>query len=281
MNLGGGFPKPSLLGIVNITEDSFSDGGRYLAPEAAIAYARKLASDGADVIDLGAASSNPDAKPVTAKEEITRLTPVVNALKSDGNSVSIDTFAPEVQRWALGQGVDYLNDVRGFPDPALYPLLADSQARLVVMHAVQEGGPASRSIKVPAVELPDRIISFFDHRIAALTRAGIRRDRLILDPGMGLFLGTDADGSFTVLRNLRRIRQAFGLPVLVSVSRKSFLRRLTGRGKDEVGPASLAAELFAAANGADYIRTHEPRPLKDALAMWRVLNAGETHRNPA
>jgi dihydropteroate synthase type 2 len=269
-----------IFGIVNITEDSFFDGGRYLAPDAAIAHARKLVRDGADVIDLGAASSNPDAKAVPPDVEIGRLAPVVEALKSDGIAVSIDTFAPEVQRWALAQGVDYLNDVRGFPDAALYSLLANSRAKLVVMHAVQEGGPASRTIRVPAVALPDRIIAFFEQRIAVLTRAGIARDRLILDPGMGLFLGTDADGSFTVLRNLPRLKQAFGLPVLISVSRKSFLRRLTGRGKDDAGAATLAAELFAAAQGAGYIRTHEPRPLKDALAVWQALSP-ETHRNPA
>jgi dihydropteroate synthase type 2 len=272
--------KTALFGIVNITEDSFSDGGRYLAPDAALAHARQLVRDGADAVDLGAASSNPDAKAVPPDVEIARLTPVVEALKSDGASISIDTFSSDVQRWALAQGVGYLNDVRGFPDAELYPLLASSQAKLVVMHAVQEGGPASRTIKVPAVELPDRIMAFFEQRIAALTRAGIARDRLILDPGMGLFLGTDADGSFTVLRNLPRLKQASGLPVLISVSRKSFLRRLTSRGKEDAGAATLAAELFAATQGADFIRTHEPRPLKDALAVWQALSP-ETHRNPA
>jgi dihydropteroate synthase type 2 len=271
--------KPCIFGILNITEDSFSDAGRYLDPDAAVTHGRALLHDGADVIDLGAASSNPDAKPLAPEVEIGRLAPVVEALSRDGAKISIDTFAPEVQRWALVQGIDYLNDVRGFPDPELYPLLADSNEKLIVMHAVQEGGPASRSIRVPATELPDRIISFFEHRIATLAAAGVARERLILDPGMGLFLGTDAEGSFTVLRNLPRLKQVFGLPVLVSVSRKSFLRRLTGRGKDEAGAVSLAAELFAALQGADHIRTHEPAPLKDGLAVWRNL-IPETDRNP-
>jgi dihydropteroate synthase type 2 len=269
-----------IFGIVNITEDSFSDGGRYLETAAAIAHARQLIEDGADVIDLGAASSNPDAKPVAPEVEISRLAPVVEALKGEGIAISVDTFAPAVQRWALAQDVDYLNDVRGFPNSELYPLLANSNATLVVMHAVQEGGPAVRTIKVPAASLPDRILSFFDQRIAALVAAGIARERLILDPGMGLFLGTDADGSFSVLRDLPRLKQAFGLPMLVSVSRKSFLRRLTGCGKEDAGAASLAAELFAALHGADAIRTHEPRPLKDALAVWRAL-APKTDGNPA
>ena len=268
-----------IFGIVNITEDSFSDGGRHLAPEAAIAHARKLASDGADVIDLGAASSNPDAKPVAPELEIARLAPVVAALKTDGIVISIDTFAPDVQRWALAQGVDYLNDIQGFPEADMYPMLAASPAKLIVMHSVQGRGPATR-IKVPAETLMDRILGFFDARVAALAGAGMDRARLILDPGMGLFLGTDKDASFTVLRGIPQLKRVFGLPVLISVSRKSFLRRLTGKGPLESGPASLAAELFAILRGADFIRTHEPGPLRDALAIWRAL-APETDRNPA
>ncbi len=271
--------NPIIFGILNITEDSFSDGAKYLAPDAAIAHALKLARDGAHVVDLGAASSNPDARPVPPEVEIARLAPAVDALKRDGVPVSIDTFAPEVQRWALAQGIDYLNDVRGFPDPKLYPLLAGCRTKLVVMHAVQERGPASRKLRVPAANLPERILSFFEGRLAALVAAGVARERLILDPGMGLFLGTDKEASFIVLRDLPQLRRAFGVPVLISVSRKSFLRRLTGRGPQEAGAASLAAELFAVRQGVDYIRTHEPAPLKDALAVWQAL-APETHGNP-
>jgi len=257
-----------IFGIVNITEDSFSDGQRYLAPEAAIAHARKLASDGAAVIDLGAASSNPDSKPVAPDVEIARLAPVTEALQR--NLVSIDTFAPEVQCWALSKGVAYLNDIQGFPHAQIYPALADSSAKLIVMHSVQGRGPATR-IKVPPETLMDRILVFFEARIAALEQAGVDRGRLILDPGMGLFLGTDKDASFTVLRSIPELKRAFGLPLLLSVSRKSFLRRLTGRVPADSGPASLAAELFAVVQGADYIRTHEPGPLRDALLTWRAL----------
>jgi dihydropteroate synthase type 2 len=203
--------------------------------------------------------------------EIARLHPVVETFQRDGAQISIDTFAPEVQRWALAQGVDYLNDVRGFPEAELYPLLAASPAKLVVMHSVAESGPATR-IQIPADTLLTRILAFFENRIAALTQAGVDRSRLILDPGMGLFLGSDRDASFTVLRAIPDLKRAFGLPVLISVSRKSFLRRLTGRPPLESGPATLAAELFAASKGADYIRTHEPSPLKDALITWRALD---------
>jgi dihydropteroate synthase type 2 len=259
----------TIFGILNITEDSFSDGGKFLDPNAALARAREFLREGADVLDIGAASSNPDAKPVAAEVEIARLAPVVAALK--GVPVSIDTFAPEVQRWALAQGVEYLNDIHGFADVALYPALAASEAKLIVMHAVQARGKATR-VDVPPDEIFDRVRRFFEVRIAALTAAGIARERLILDPGMGFFLGSDPQTSLTMLRRLGDLKNCFGLPLLVSVSRKSFIRSLAGRTAQEAGPASLAAEVFASAHGADHIRTHAPGPLKDALAVWRALD---------
>ncbi len=261
--------KHSILGIVNITEDSFSDGGKYLSAESAITHARALAVN-ADILDLGAASSNPDAIAVAPDIEIARLAPVVAALKQDGASVSVDSFAPDVQRWALEQGVDYLNDIQGFPDAALYPLLAASPAKLIVMHSVQERGKATR-VNVPPSEITSLIEDFFERRIAALTRAGIARERIILDPGMGFFLGSDPQTSFTVLRAIGALKGKFRLPVLVSVSRKSFLRKITGRAPGEAGAASLAAELFAGLQGADYVRTHDPAALKDGSAVWLAL----------
>lgn len=268
---------PQIFGIVNITEDSFSDGGKYLAPDAAIAHAKQLAADGADVVDLGAASSRPDAKPVPPDVEIERLAPVVAALKEHGLIISIDSFSPKVQQWALKERVDFLNDVRGFPDTDVYAALAGSRARLVVMHSVEGRGPPTR-VNIPAGALMDRILRLFESRISALVSAGIDRNRLILDPGMGLFLGTDANASFAVLRHLPEMKRAFGLPILISVSRKSFLRRLVGRGPSEAGAATLAAEILAVLQGADYIRTHEPRPLGDALRVWQAF-AFETDRN--
>jgi len=269
-----------LLGILNITEDSFSDGGRYLVPEAAVARGRMLAAEGADIVDLGAASSNPNAKPVAPEIEIARLAPVVRDLRLRGVPVSVDSFSPDVQRWALGQDVEFLNDVRGFPEPRLYDALAASRARLIVMHAVQEGARAER-VAVDPAEILDRITTFFDRRLAALAGAGIARARIVLDPGMGFFLGTLPEASYTVLRNLPALKTALSLPILVSVSRKSFLRRLTGRAPRESGAATLAAELFAAAQGADYIRTHDPGALKDALRVRQALETGKKWAPPA
>ncbi len=261
---------PKLLGIVNITEDSFSDGGRFLDTSAAIAHARSLAVDGADVIDVGAAASNPAAKPVPHDKEIARLAPVIEVLRSEGYAISVDSFSPHVQRWALAQGVDYLNDVQGFPDPALYPELAVSRAKLIVMHAVQGRGRAEKIDIAPAT-IMDRIRFYFEQRIAALTKAGVVRERLVLDPGMGFFIGTNPETSLTVLRRLPELKAAFGLPMLVSVSRKSFLRSVTGCSVERASAATLAAELFAARIGADYIRTHDPAALRDGLVMQKAL----------
>jgi dihydropteroate synthase type 2 len=260
----------ALMGILNITTDSFSDGGEFLARENAVAHAFALAKDAA-ILDVGAASSKPAATPVAPEVEIARLAPIVAAVGGTGTALSIDTFAPEVQRWALAQDVDYLNDVRGFPDRALYPALAASRAKLIAMFSVEGLGPATR-LYVPAEELFGRIVDFFETRIAALTAAGVGRERLILDPGMGLFLGSHPDASFTVLRRIGDLKRAFGLPVLVSVSRKSFLRTLVGRAMPEIGPATLAAELHAVQQGADYIRTHDPKALKDGIAVFRALD---------
>jgi dihydropteroate synthase type 2 len=258
----------TIFGILNVTADSFSDGGKYLDPGAAVAQGRALLADGADVLDIGAASSNPDAAPVPPEVEIARLQAVLPAL--DDAAISIDSYAPEVQRWVLAQGVGWLNDIQGFPDTALYPALAASNAKLIVMHSVQARGQATR-VDVPPAQIMERLFRFFDARLAALEVAGIARDRLVLDPGMGFFLGTDPETSFTVLRHLPELERRYGLPLLVSVSRKSFLRAVSGRSAAQSGAASLAAELYAVHQGADYIRTHDPGALRDALAVQTAL----------
>jgi dihydropteroate synthase type 2 len=259
-----------IFGILNITDDSFSDGGKFLEPAAALFQAQALAQSGADVIDIGAASSNPQAAPVDTETEIARLAAVVPVLKAKGLSLSIDSFSTPVQRWALGQGVDYLNDIHGFADAALYPDLAASSCKLVVMHMVQDRGVAVVT-SVPPAEIFDRVTGFFDARLQALADAGIARDRIILDPGMGQFVGADPENSLILLRRIPELKKRYGLPVLVSVSRKGFLRKLTGRRIEEIGAATLAAELFAEANGADLIRTHAPGPLRDGLKVLKAI----------
>jgi len=271
---------PALVGIVNITADSFSDGGRFLDPEAALAQGRRLAADGADLVELGAAASNVAAAPVGAEEEIRRLEPVLAALAADGIALSVDSYEPAVQRWALGRGVAMLNDIHGFPEPALYPELATADCRLVVMHAVQQRGRASRE-DLSADEVWARLGAFFRERIAALRGAGIARERLVLDPGMGFFLSTRPEASLRALVGIGALKAEFGLPVLISVSRKSFLGAVSGRSDAaQRGAATLAAELFAAARGADYIRTHDPGALRDALRVTAALETDAARTDP-
>ncbi len=166
--------KPRLVGIVNITEDSFSDGGRYLAAADALACARLLRSEGADIIELGPAASHPDSARVTAEEEQRRLAPVLEPLAADGIPVCVDSFLPETQRFAISRGVAYLNDIQGFPHPSLYGTLAASGCQLVVMHSVQRTGPATRMVTDPAA-IWAGIGRFFAGRLAALQAAGITR----------------------------------------------------------------------------------------------------------
>ena len=272
--------RPLLVGIVNITADSFSDGGRFLDPEAALAHARHLAAGGADIVELGAAASNVAAGSVSPAEEIGRLDPVLRELANAGAPLAIDTYSPQTQRFALARGVACLNDIRGFPDPSVYPDLAASSCRLVVMHAAGGIGRAEPLDLGPG-EVWRRVSAFFAERIARLERAGITRERLILDPGMGLFLSRRPEASLYVLARIGRLKDMFGLPIMISVSRKSFLGTITGRqSPGERGPATLAAELFAAAQGADYIRTHDPAALRDALTVTAALSAAGDDRGP-
>lgn len=260
----------TLFGILNVTADSYSDGGRYLDPDAAIAHALELVEAGADVIDVGAASSHPEAEPVPVEVEIRRLEPVLAELGRRGIPVSVDSWQPEVQRFALAAGAAWINDIRGFPDASVHRELAASKAGLVVMHSVGGGTRATRLATDPEAVYRG-ILGFFDARVAELEAAGVARSRLVLDPGMGLFLGSGPEPSLLVLRRLGDLRERYGLPLLVSISRKSFLGKLTGHPVDKRGAASVAAELFAVERGATFLRTHDPRPVRDALAVQEAL----------
>ncbi|WP_020574477.1 dihydropteroate synthase [Actinopolymorpha alba] len=264
--------RPRLVGIVNITTDSFSDGGRFLAAEDAIAHAWRLRAAGADIIELGPAASNPSAQRVTADEEIRRLADVIDELVAADIPVSVDSFLPETQRFAAARGASYLNDIQGFPDASRYRELADLGCRLIVMHSVQRRGPATE-VLTAAETVWKGIEGFFRGRLAALQRAGVSRERLIIDPGLGYFLGRTPEPSLMALARIGALKSQLGLPVLVSPSRKSFLRSLTGRDLDNIGPASLAAELYAARQGVDFIRTHDVAAIRDALTIWDALGA--------
>ena len=255
-----------ILGIVNLTDDSFSDGGHIEHADQAIQYALQLIDDGAHAIDLGPASSHPDRDILPPEVEIARLEPVLDALLAEQIMVSVDSFQPEVQRFALQKGVQMLNDVHGFAHPDFYPVLADSDCQLVVMHSVHGAGETLKVVTAADV-IMQKITAFFDERIAALQAAGISADRIIIDPGMGFFLSSESEASFTVLQNLDYLDLQYGFPMMVCVSRKSFVQRTVNRLPQESGAATLAAELFLVNEGVDWIRTHDVRALADAIKI--------------
>lgn len=257
-----------ILGIVNATADSFSDGGLWLRPEAAIAHARSLVAAGAQAIDVGAESTHPDSADVPAALEIERLSPVVDALLRDGIAVSVDTRKPEVMRAMAARGVHWINDVRGFRSEEAVAAAASCRCTLVVMYARQEDGRARR--EAAGGDAVADANAFFADRISALARAGVARERLVLDPGMGFFLGPDPETSYSMLRRLAELR-VHGLPLLVSVSRKSFLAGSPPKPPQQRGAATLVAELFAARTGVDWIRTHDVQALADGLRVQRAL----------
>lgn len=258
-----------VLGILNVTPDSFSDGGKFLEPKAAIAHARVL-MEHADGLDIGAASSHPDSPVVGALGELKRLAPVLDVLRQTDIPFSIDTFEPEVQRWACAQGARWVNDIHGFPHDETRRFLADQDVGLIAMFAVQQRGNATR-VATDATTIVQRVTDFFDERIADLERCGVDRSRIVVDPGMGFFLGAGPEPSLAVLHAIPRLRERYGLPVLVSVSRKSFLRRLTDATVQTMGPATLAAELAAAQLGVDWLRTHDPQALRMALTVHNAI----------
>lgn len=266
--------KPKLVGVVNVTSDSFSDGGCYLSTESALARAEQLIAEGADVIELGAASSHPDAAEVCAEEEIDRLAPILDALIPKRVSLCVDSWKRETQRFCIRRGVQMLNDIQGFPAPDLYPDLGKAGTVMVVMHSVQRQGPATRLAR-DAAEVVAGVYEFFQMRIDALVAGGVRRDQLVLDPGMGFFLGSAPEPSLAVLVEVEGFKRRFDLPILISVSRKSFLGRLTGSEVQSRGAATLAAEIFAAQRGADFIRTHDVGAIRDALKVLSALSDAE------
>ena len=194
----------------------------------------------------------------------------MDKLKKKGCKISVDSYQKEVQRYALQKGVNYLNDTSAFPDSSFYAELAASKCKLILMYSIQQSGLASRQSS-QARKIYTQILKFFEVRLEKLIQKGISKKRLILDPGMGFFLGSNPESSLHVLTKLRDLKEYFELPLMVSVSRKSFLGALTQQPVPRRGPSTLAAELFAWEMGADIIRTHDAAALQDACKVRLAL----------
>ena len=257
------------MGVVNITPDSFSDGGKFLAADAAIAQAMRLVDEGAAILDIGAESSRPGAQPVSEAEEIARLLPVLRAIRDLPVPVSVDTRRAEVMRVALAEGASMINDIEALTAPGTAEAVAANDCGVCLMH--KKGDPATMQQDPHYDDVVGEVTAFLAGRLAAAVAAGIARERIAVDPGFGF--GKTAAHNLELLRNLGRL-MALGVPVLAGLSRKSTLGRITGRPAGERMVASVTAALLAAQRGATILRVHDVGATRDALAVWRAVEAG-------
>ena len=255
--------RPLVMGVLNVTPDSFSDGGRFLDPAAAIAQARRLAAEGADILDTGAESSRPYGNAVTVPldEERARLAPILPVVVGLGIPVSIDSMKAAVAAWALETGAAIVNDVWGLQrDPDMARVVAEHDAPVIVMH--------NRDAADPRIDIVADVTAFFERSLAIAARAGIARERIVLDPGIGF--GKTPEQSLTCIARLDAWR-GFGLPLLVGASRKRFIHSVVPSEPAERLGGSLAAHLLAVENGAAIIRVHDVAPTVQALAVAAAI----------
>jgi len=256
-------PYPAVMGVLNITPDSFSDGGQFIAPERALAQARRMIAEGADIIDIGAESTRPyGAEPISADEELKRLRPVLAEIVSFGIPVSIDSMKSAVVAWALDTGASIANDVWGLQrDPAMAGLLAARRKPVIVMH--------NRDRIDADIDIMQDIAAFFTRSLGIADKAGISRENIVLDPGIGF--GKTPEQSMTALARLHELG-VFGLPLLVGASRKRFISTVIASEPHQRLGGSIAAHLVAAKGGARIIRTHDVaetvQALRVAAAIW-------------
>jgi dihydropteroate synthase len=259
-----------LMGVVNVTPDSFSDGGLFLDAGAAIAQGRRLAQEGADILDVGGESTRPHAQPVSEEEERRRVVPVIEGLAGAGPQLSIDTSKTGVARAALDAGAAYVNDVTAFrAEPELAGLVAERGAECCLMHML--GDPRTMQDDPRYDDVVSDVKAFLEERLAFAVGEGVAEDRVMLDPGIGF--GKTVAHNLELLRRLDEI-VAIGRPVVVGTSRKSFLGRLTGREVDERLPGTIATNVLALERGATIFRVHEVAPVRDALTVAAATVAG-------
>ena len=255
-------PYPAVMGVLNVTPDSFSDGGRFSAPEQALDQARKMIVEGADIIDIGAESTRPyGSEPVSAEEELRRLEPVLPGVVALGVPVSIDSMKSEVVGWALDHGALIANDVWGLQrDAGMAPLIAARRVPVIVMH--------NRDRADSSIDIMKDLSAFFTRSLEIAAKAGISADRIVLDPGIGF--GKTQPQSMMVLARLAELR-TFGLPLLVGASRKSFIGTVTPSEPDQRLGGSIAAHLIAAQGGAQIIRAHDVAETVQALRVAAAI----------
>ena len=254
------------MGIVNVTPDSFSDGGRHLDPQAAIAHGVRLRDEGADLVDVGGESTRPGAVPVPFEEEARRVIPVVEALARRGVPVSVDTMKPAVMRAAIDAGAAMLNDVNAFRAEGAVEVVAAARVDLCVMH--MQGTPATMQADPRYDDVVSEVAGYLRERARALESAGVARERIVIDPGFGF--GKTLAHNIALFRALPALA-AMGYPLLVGLSRKKTIGEITGRPVGERVTGSVAAALLAVQNGANFVRVHDVKETVDAINMWLAL----------
>jgi len=255
------------MGIVNVTPDSFSDGGRHFQHDAAIAHAQQLIAEGADIIDIGGESTRPGAQPVDVQEELDRVLPIIEGLHGAPVPISIDTCKPEVIRAAIAAGVQMVNEINALQNPAAMHAVAAANVAVCLMH--KQGNPQTMQAQPHYQDVVAEVCDFLRGRIAAAEAAGIARARIAVDPGFGF--GKTLAHNLALLRGLGKLA-GLGVPVLAGLSRKSMLGALTGQDVGQRMPASIAAALLAIQRGANIVRVHDVRATVDALKIWQAVN---------
>lgn len=258
--------RPLVMGILNVTPNSFSDGGHFYSLESAISRAEQMIADGVDIIDIGAESTRPGVPSVPQAEELRRLMPVLYALRDCGKPISVDTNKSAVMREVIDAGADMINDVNAFRDVGALALLAGSDCGLCIMH--MQGEPQTMQQQPQYDNVTQEVTAFLQQRVDAAVAAGIARERICIDPGFGF--GKTLAHNTALLRNLRGIADALDLPLLAAMSRKSMLGALTGKPVEQRLAGSLAAALAAAAQGAAIVRVHDVAETVDALTVWQA-----------
>ena len=256
------------MGIVNVTPDSFSDGGRFLATDQAVAHARQLVEEGADLLDIGGESTRPGAQAVSEEEEIQRVVPVIEALLALNVPLSVDTMKPGVMRAALAAGADLVNDVNALQAEGAMDAVANSYAAVCLMH--MQGQPATMQQAPRYGDAVAEVEDYLLERASAAQAAGIAAERIVLDPGFGF--GKTLDHNLALFRELPRLVSK-GYPILAGVSRKSMLGTITGRPVEQRLHASVAAALLAAERGARILRVHDVAATCDAIKIWKAICA--------
>jgi len=258
--------RPLVMGILNVTPDSFSDGGRHHALAFAVDAAEQMVRDGVDIIDIGGESTRPGSPSVPVDEELRRVMPVIYALRELGVPLSIDTCKPQVMREAIIAGADMINDIHGFRIPGALEAVRGSDVGLCVMH--MQGTPQDMQAGPDYGDVVAEVVAFLRERVAALEAGGVVRERITIDPGFGF--GKTVAHNVALLRGISEMQRDLGLPLLAGLSRKSMIGALTGRPVEQRMAGSIGGALAAVAQGARIVRVHDVADTVDALRVWQA-----------